>query len=248
MRVFFALLCVVLCSACAQETIRFRAGPDQQAITRDGQPAVISQKQSTLVMIRPAFRKFAGGERPVFVVAVHNLSKAPIEFHARDIAVMQVVGGHVAPMKVFSYEELVEEEEGRQVMTALLVGAAAGANTLLASQAGTRTKTTTVHGPGGSYSYRTTSYSPSAAVAAQNRAYRQNQRMVDAAIKDGNASLIALEQEVIKDNTLMPGEWYGGTLHVQAPADGASGPKTYSIAMTVGPDRHEIDVVQESVK
>src|SRR5687768_4502597 len=73
MRACVALMCVVLCGACAQETIRFAAKPDQQAITRDGQPAVISQKPHTLVMIRPAFRKFARGERPVFVVAVRNL-------------------------------------------------------------------------------------------------------------------------------------------------------------------------------
>ena len=38
------------------------------------------------------------------------------------------------------------------------------------------------------------------------------------------------------------------TCQPPAQGGGASGPKTYSIAMTVGPDRHEIDVVQEGVK
>jgi len=48
----------------------------------------------------------------------------------------------------------------------------------------------------------------------------------------------------------MPGEWYGGTLHVAPPteASGGVGPKRYSIALMVGADRHEINVVQESVK
>ena len=39
-------------------------------------------------------------------------------------------------------------------------------------------------------------------------------------------------------------------LHVQAPdeAAGAGGPKRYVIAMTIGTERHEFDVVQEGVK
>jgi hypothetical protein len=51
---------------------------------------------------------------------------------------------------------------------------------------------------------------------------------------------------VIKDNTLLPGEWYGGQLHLQPPASAKSGAaKTYSIALNVGGDRHQIDIVQE---
>jgi hypothetical protein len=41
----------------------------------------------------------------------------------------------------------------------------------------------------------------------------------------------------------MPGEWYGGQLHL-APLASSDGPKVYSIAVTVGSDRHEINVVQ----
>ena len=44
----------------------------------------------------------------------------------------------------------------------------------------------------------------------------------------------------------MPGEWYGGQLHLEpwifARSDTA---KTYSIALLVGGDSHQIDVVQE---
>jgi hypothetical protein len=250
MRIVIAFVCALACSACMQETVRFEAKPSQQAMTRDGQPALISQKKSTLVMIRPARRRFSSGDRPVFVVAIHNLTKAPLDFHVRDVAVTQVAGETSVAMKVFSYEDLVAEEESRQVMTALLVGAAAGANAAVASQAGYRTRTTTVNAPGGSYSYQTTTRNPSASVAALNRATRQNQRLINAAVRDGQSALAALERDTIKDNTLMPNEWYGGLLHVQAPdeAAGAGGPKRYVIAMTIGTERHEFDVVQEGVK
>jgi hypothetical protein len=249
MRIVIALACALPLGACMQETVRFHAKPSQQAVVRDGQPALVSEKTNSLVMIRSTTRQFASGQRPVFVVGVHNLTKQPIDFQVRNIAVTQFAGGSGVPMKVYSYEDLVAEERTAQIMTALLVGAAVGANTALATQASYRTKTTTVHSPTGSYSYRTATYSPSRAAAAHNRAMRQNVRLIDAAIKDGQGNLAALEREVIKDNTLMPGEWSGGTLHIAPPADaGGASPKRYSIALTVGPDRHEIDVVQESVK
>jgi hypothetical protein len=233
-----------------QQTVRFQAKPSQQAIMRDGQPALVSEKKNSLVMIRSATRQFASGARPLFVVGVHNLTKQPIDFQVRNIAVTQVAGDSSVAMKVYSYEDLVAEERTAQVVNALLVGAAIGANTALASQASYRTKTTTVHAPAGSYTYQTATYSPSRAASAHNRAMRQNVGLIKTAIKDGQANLAALERKVIKDNTLMPGEWYGGTLHVAPPAEASSGagPKRYSIALTVGPDRHEIDVVQESVK
>jgi len=53
-----------------------------------------------------------------------------------------------------------------------------------------------------------------------------------------------LELAVIKDNTMMPGEWYGGQLHITPPTDQGGGPKTYTIVITVGTDRHVIDISQ----
>jgi hypothetical protein len=42
----------------------------------------------------------------------------------------------------------------------------------------------------------------------------------------------------------MPGEWYGGQLHLAPPTDQAGGPKTYTIIITVGSDRHVVVVTQ----
>jgi len=158
MRIAIALACALACSACMQEAVRFQAKPSQQAIVRDGQPALVSEKKSSLVMIRSAMRQFPNGARPVFVIGMHNLTKQPLDFRVHKIAVTQVAGDTSVAMKVCAYEDLVTEERTAQVMTALLVGAAVGANTALASQAGYRTKTTTVHSPSGSYSYQTATY------------------------------------------------------------------------------------------
>jgi hypothetical protein len=73
----------------------------------------------------------------------------------------------------------------------------------------------------------------------------QNEAMISATIEQGRANMAALERGVIKDNTLMPGEWYGGQLHLSPPVNPPSGnAKNYSIIITVGPDRHVIEVAQ----
>jgi hypothetical protein len=61
----------VLCAGCAgPETVRFVAKPQQQALMRDGQAALVSRGKASLVLVRPAARQFAAGGRPVFVVGI----------------------------------------------------------------------------------------------------------------------------------------------------------------------------------
>ena len=67
--------------------------------------------------------------------------------------------------------------------------------------------------------------------------------MFAAAGERGQANMAMLERSVLKDNTLMPGEWYGGQLHM-APLASQDGPKTYTISVAVGSDRHEIQISQ----
>lgn len=130
-----------------------------------------------------------------------------------------------------------EYAENRQVAAALLTGVAAGTNAYSASRAGYGSYTT----PSG----RTgTFYSPTAAAIAQNNAAAQNEAMISATIETGQRNMAVLEQDVIKDNTLLPGEWYGGQLHLAPPTDQGGAHKSYTIVITVGPDRHVIDVAQ----
>ncbi|UPT83833.1 hypothetical protein HAP41_0000025820 [Bradyrhizobium barranii subsp. apii] len=89
-----------------------------------------------------------------------------------------------------------------------------------------------------------TFYSPTAAAIAQGNAAAQNDAMIAATVETGQRNMAVLEQSVIKDNTLMPGEWYGGQLHIAPPTDQGGAQKSYTIVITVGGDRHVIDVAQ----
>jgi hypothetical protein len=220
------------------ETVQFRtSNPQQQAMMRDGQPALVSRQKSSVVLVRPASRQLQANGRPVFVIGINNFGKVPIDFRVAQVEATQKVGASEYPMQVVTFEMLQQEETNRQVARAILVGVAGAANAYSASQAGYGSYTT----PGG----RTgTFYSPTAAVIAQNNAAAQNEAMFAATVERGQQNMAQLEQTVIKDNTLMPGEWYGGQLHLAPPTDQAGGQKVYSIVITVGSDRHVIEVAQ----
>lgn len=204
---------------------------------RDGQPALVSRQKSSLVLVRPAARQLQANGRPVFVVGINNFGKGPVDFRVSEVEAVQHVGASDYEMKVVTFEMLAQEEKSRQVAMAVLAGVAGAANSYSASRAGYGSYTTS-NGRTGTF------YSPTAAAIAQNNASVQNEAMFAATVETGQRNMATLEQSVIKDNTLMPGEWYGGQLHLAPPTDQAGGPKTYTITITVGSDRHVIEVAQ----
>lgn len=233
-------LCAVLGGCVTNaETVQFRpSNPQQQALMRDGQPALVSRQKNSLVLVRPASRQFQKNGRPVFVVGINNIGKTPVDFRVAQVEATQHVAGSDYGMQVVTYEMLVQEEHNRQVAAAIFTGLAAAGNAYSASQAG--------HGYYTTPSGRTgTFYSPTAAAIAQSNATAQNETMIAATVETGQRNMAVLEQSVIKDNTLMPGEWYGGQLHLAPPvAAEGGGPKTYTIIISVGSDRHVIDIAQ----
>lgn len=220
------------------ETVQFRSSnPNQQAMMRDGQPAIVSRQKSSVVLVRPASRQLQANGRPVFVVGINNLGRNPLDFRIAQVEAVQKVGQSEYAMQVVTFEMLQQEEQSRQVARAILVGVAGAANAYGASRAGYGSYTT----PGG----RTgTYYSPTAAAIAQGNAAAQNEAMFAATLERGQQNMAQLEQAVIKDNTLMPGEWYGGQLHIAPPTDQGGAQKVYSIVVVVGSDRHVIEVAQ----
>lgn len=70
--------------------------------------------------------------------------------------------------------------------------------------------------------------------------------MVNSAVERGQQNLATLEREVLKDNTMMPGEWYGGQVVFDPPQTSTGDQKAYRITISVGGERHEVDVSQEA--
>jgi hypothetical protein len=246
-RILLVVAAAALCAGCVTtETVQFQPRADQHSLTRDVVPGIVSTRNNSIVIVRPAAREFRIGGRTAFVVAIYNRSKAPEDFRVANIGVNQVVRGTDVALKVITYEELVSEEKTRQVVAALGAGLAAAGNSMAASQAGYYQSNSTVYTPRGAYMVNTTGYSPTAAAIAQSNANAQNAELIGATIERGQANMAVLERSIIKDNTLLPGEWYGGQLHLQPPSSDDGPMKVYTISVSVGADRHEITVVQGS--
>ena len=141
--------------------------------------------------------------------------------------------------RVVSKDDLIKAIwNGRSVSDAALTTRLNAARTAIGDSGAGYGHYTTPNGRSGTF------YSPTAAVMAQNNAAVQNEAMFAATVETGQRNMAMLEQSVIKDNTLMPGEWYGGQLHLAPPTDQAGGQKTYTIIITVGNDRHVVEVAQ----
>ena len=211
--VFFCAFCAS-CGTAGNEVVQFQAQKTQQVMMRDGESTITSRALNSIVTMRSADRKV--GSRPAFIVGIQNISRKPLDFRVGDVLAVQIVGGQAtARLKVFSYDELVQEEQNAQVGRAVLVGVLGGVSAGLAGRNEDR----------------------------QNQAAYQNAVLASQVGAAGQQNLAALEQLTIKDQTLLPGETYAGKLYVQAP-EGSGGAKMYALTLPVGPDQHEIVITQ----
>src|SRR5262249_13958100 len=70
----------------AGETVAFKpSNPQQQAMMRDGQPALVSRQKNSLVLVRPAARQLQPNSRPVFIVGINNMGRQPVDFRISQV-------------------------------------------------------------------------------------------------------------------------------------------------------------------
>ena len=103
-------------------------------------------------------------------------------------------------------------------------------------------RTAVVNSTGGTAVVNVHGYDPAAAAIAQNQAAAQNEVMIASAVENGQRNLAVLETSVIKDDTLLPGESYGGQLQFDPPA--GRGSKNFVIIVQIGNDTHQVNVSQ----
>jgi len=218
MRSLIALSCALALAGCVtNETVRFTPqGDNQQLVLRDGHQHIVSRTKNSTVGIRPAARQIQANARPVYILNIQNTSRQPMNFIVANVSVEQLVGNNRVPLQVVSHSELESEERNRQTARMVLAAVAAGAN---------------------SYGTANRGY------WAQAHARAENERMIDNVAATGQQNLAALEALVIKDHTVMPGEHYGGQIHI-SPPESQSGAKNYLITVVVGNESHQFRVTQ----
>lgn len=231
----------LLVSGCSSSQIQLTAAPDQQTLIRDGLPVLISEKKN-IVMLRPNTRLLKGNERPAFTIVVLNREQQPETLFESQVTAVQTVKGKVTPIHVFSYAELVSEEETKQAVAAFGAALSGAARSMSAANSGyvTSTGSFNAYGAnGGAYgTYASTTYDPLRAQLAQQSANSETQADFAHLRARGEQNLAALQQTILKDNTVMPGEWFGGSIVLKPPQQVSDGETGYSISVEFAGEQH----------
>lgn len=242
-----ALLCILALTACAprKDIISLAAAPNQQAIVRDGVPALISSKKHS-IFLRPVDARQEAGGRPKFVIAMLNRSNTPATFSMSEVQVEMLRPRH-ANIKVYNHAELADEVETQRNTRLFLTALSGVAGAMSAASAGT-THTrgsysyNSPYGSGSGY-YTGSTYNPGlaqAAIDANNDRTLRNMTSIEA---DAQDALANLQATILKDHTLMPGEWHGGIIVLDPPEMGEQGAE-YRITLRFDGEEHVFSVSQ----
>lgn len=218
----------------------YTAGPGQELMVRQGRDAVVSRQRHSTVILATTSRTSAPGVRPEFVAMIQNTSNQPITFRYGEITAVNAVTDQ--PLKVFSLDDLQTEARTAAIVGAILVGAAgAAAGAAAARNAGTSYGSGSINGPYGASTYTWRTYNPGVANATAAAYGVAAGAAAGGMVAAGERTVQELERNVLVDQTLMPGEWYGGFMTIASAEpenDSGSAPRRYRVTVTVGPDTH----------
>jgi hypothetical protein len=180
------------------------------------------------------------------------MGRTPLEFRTGALRAELVTGkAKNIAIRIHSYEQLAEEAEDERKTRLVLAALGGVANSMSAANAGyvqtTGSYTGSTYGayPGSfSGSYSATTYDPYRAQLAQQAASAQTAADLNAIQAEGERNLAVLESTIIKDHTLLPGEWFGGTIVLDAPQKSEAGRAEYLVTIPVAGEEHTFRVAQ----
>lgn len=216
-----AVLVLTGCVTVEKTTFAKQAG--QEVLVRSGRDAIMSQTGSTQLIVAPVSRT-QQMPRPTYVALIRNLGAKPVTLRYSDISVIQTDTGK--PLKVWTVDELQSEARGQAIALAILGGVAGAAGGYYSGSGNVN---------GHHFSYSGYSSAAGSALASEN---------IRSAAAEGEINVAALENNMLMDNTILPGESYGGAFVFDAAkVTKLSDPKQYTINLKIGPDIHKIQLV-----
>ena len=218
----------VLAGCITVDKSSFTEQPGQKVIVRSGMEAILSAGRETQLVVAPSSREETE-LRPTYVAMIRNISSQPVTFRYSDIRVTHMETGK--PLKLWNVDELQSDARGRAFVGALLGGAIGAAS-------GSYSGYGQVNGRNFSYS------GYNSGVAAANAS-----ALSSAAATAGEINVAALENNMLQDNTILPGEVYGGAFVFDKPSvTDTMAPKHYVFTIKVGDDTHVVQVNISSKK
>lgn len=214
MRVLIGAMISVLVGYGCTSTKTVKFGPIEQAgqmtMYEQGIAKLGSSAPGSIVIVKPGQDKIQVG-RVKFVIAVSNKGTAPFDVSTESVA---VAGAGIPSLKVYSYDELVTEEENKKRKAANMAAAAtflSGMSGIMASAGG-------------------------GSMASLYQTQAQATQMATMNVQEGaeaEATLQQYQDTVLRRTTVVPGSTAGGYIYFDAPMPGR-----YDIEVTTGLDRH----------
>jgi hypothetical protein len=232
-----AIIIALVCLMCGcASTYEIKALPSDNISTeyKSGELVQNSFKTNTSVAAKVFKSKVSTQGEGAFVIAIVNLSQAPILITPGCIS----VESDGQPVKVYSYAELkdlVERRAKQQALAAVLMGLSLS---MQAAQPQYTYGTVNVFGTGGFAQgiYSGYTYNPSQVSTNQAliRAIMANQI---SAIESSKSSDLLLIEEVIREHTLNPQQMYGGLVVFEPPK--GKDQQIITLKVNLPPDIHE---------
>ena len=165
---FLILMTACLVAGCvSHDRLNLEASNGQLALVRNGQPILVSNKKN-VVLLFPVQATLNARDRPSFVVMIKNNGKQMSTFTVSQVSAQCETPSGIAPLHVYSYEELRQEE---QSFAAALTGLG---RSLQATSSGYVTTNGTVSGSTYAFSgtYTSTTYDPAQSAAQEQTGVR----------------------------------------------------------------------------
>lgn len=220
---------------------------NQTFFFKDGRQVIVSRKANSIATIAASQEKFPINTRPSFIITVNNLSPQPVTFSTENVAFTT----EGKELKVFSYQELVQEIEQQRrsaAMTHALIGAAGVLGAAMdggrTCHSGTYQTQTSIYGNNNLYTgnttgvYSGTTYDPLATFQAQNTINAQTANNIAAVNSAANMLLNIVQNTILKKETVLPNTWYGGYIRISSLAESQT-PKRIKTTISIGKDLHE---------
>ncbi len=213
--IYIVALCLSACGTTVQ--LAPQADATEHVFYADGHPVMISSKVNS-VSVGLNSEVFRYNDRVTFFVGVRNMTATPIDFSPSNVTFR--VGAEQS--KVYSYDELVAEENRREGWQAFALGLAAAGRAMSAASAGYSTTygTASVYSPSGSAygTYSGTTYDPAKAAIAQQAANAETREEFSQAANEQAAARVFLQQTILKRNTVLPGQTVSGGVVADLPS------------------------------
>jgi TPR repeat protein len=235
--ILMMLFSLMLTIGCAATYNKISALPtqDQTSFFKDGRNVIVSRQANSIMTMAPSQEAFLADTRPSFIITVNNLSNQPITFSTENVA-FSMDG---KDLKVFSYQELVQEIEQQRRSAATTQALIGALGVLSATMDGGRTSYSgTYQSQNTMGTYSGTSYSPLATLqtqAAFSSMTSNNIAAINAAAED---QLNSVQNTVLRKETVLPNHWYGGYVRIINLPE-PENPKSVAATVTFGNDVHQ---------